>query len=226
MKVTTDACLFGAWVAQEIKAKETEPLRILDIGTGTGVLSLMLAQTTHSSNIVSVEINKSAYLEANENFQRSPWNDRLTLHHTSIQAFKSSHKYDLIVCNPPFFEESQLGNQEDKNQALHNASLSQKELLENVLELLHENGQFYLLYPEREMATFTKLVRDQLYCSRRTIARNKEGDPVFRVMAAFQSEPSPTQKSEIIIRRMDGKYTNEFWEMLSPYYLAYNSPDQ
>lgn len=224
MKVTTDACLFGAWIAHEIKTRETEPLRILDIGTGTGVLSLMLAQAAHSSNIVSVEMNPSAYLEANENFQGSPWQDRLTIHHTSIQDFEPSDKYDLIVCNPPFFEESQLGKEEDKNQALHNTSLSQKELLENVLELLHENGQFYLLYPEREMASFTKLIEGKLHCFRQAIVRNKEEDPIFRVMAAFQSNPSPTQESEIIIRRVDGKYTNDFWDMLKQYYLAYNDP--
>ena len=156
MKVTTDACLFGAWVASEI-SRQDDPNRILDIGTGTGLLSLMLAQRTKHSIIDAVEINELAFEEAQSNFKQSDWKERLNVYQSAIQNFVSDHKYDIIISNPPFFAQSQKGLSESKNQALHASDLLAEELLISIGKFLTENGSFYLLFPEREMDQFIEL---------------------------------------------------------------------
>lgn len=223
MKVTTDACLFGAWVASEIKTIE-EPKHILDIGTGTGLLSLMLAQVTNKSLIESVEINDHAFEEAHLNFKQSNWNDRLKVHHTAIQDYKAKYQYDLIIANPPFFTQSQKGFLANKNQALHATNISMEELLVAAQSLIADNGCFYLLYPEKEMKQFIDLAKERFYLKKLVTVRNKTDGAVFRYLAAFQLQKEETVKEEIIIKRPDGKYTDPFWKLLKMYYLEYNNP--
>ncbi|MEM7298330.1 MAG: methyltransferase [Bacteroidota bacterium] len=224
MKVTTDACLFGAWVANQIR-QGTEPNQILDIGTGTGLLSLMLAQVTKNSHIEAVEINARAFVEAKDNFNDSNWKDRLISVQSSIQTYQTSEKYDLIICNPPFFKDSQKGKEKDKNQALHSDGLTKEDLLESVIQLLAKNGRFYLLYPEREMTEFISLAEAKgLHLEKSIIVRNRENQAIFRKMASFSFSELEVRSSEIVIRRKDGKYTDEFWELLNIFYQAYNDP--
>ena len=220
MKVTTDACLFGAWVGSIIK----EPKTILDIGAGTGLLALMLAQKTQNSRIDAVEMEQRASQEAHANFHKSPWRDRLTLYHQPIQAFTHQSRYEIIVTNPPFFEASQKGTDPAKNDAIHEATISQKELHQHVSRLLQPNGELFVLYPEREMTAFEDLISGTFHCSRKMIVRNSENGAVFRVMASFQAGPSNSDVSELAIRRPDNKYTDEFWALLKDYYLQYNDP--
>ncbi|WP_420578641.1 tRNA1(Val) (adenine(37)-N6)-methyltransferase [Ekhidna sp.] len=224
MKVTSDGCLFGGWVASEIR-KYGEPKRILDIGAGTGLLSLMLAQVTEDAEITAVEINESAFNEARHNFEQSPWSDRMQCLHTPIQELKGE-KYDLIICNPPFFKDSQQGVNTDKNQAVHSNDLHVEDLLNQVLRLLDKDGSFYLLYPEREMKEFTKASKGKgLFPNQKVIVRNQKDQPVFRVMARFRFEEMKAITSELIIRNANRKYTPEScWELLKGYYLEYNDP--
>ncbi|MEQ9467284.1 MAG: methyltransferase [Ekhidna sp.] len=223
MKVTTDACLFGSWVANEIKSAEHR--RILDIGAGTGILSLMLAQVTKDTKITSVEINKAAYLEARQNFAQSPWSERLDCIHTSLQEFRSG-KFDLLICNPPFFQGSQKGSDTNKNQAIHSESLRASDLLHHVLDLLDSGGSFYLLYPEREMNTFIELaVKAGLFPIQKVFVRNQISQPIFRIMVQFCLKDRAISISELIIRNDDRKYTPESWELLKDYLLEYNSPN-
>ncbi len=223
MKVTTDACLFGVWVANQTDEKNSD--YILDIGSGTGVLSLMLAQKTTDSQIDAVELNGNAFKEAQDNFHQSPWKDRLNCLNSSIQEYKTEKKYDLIISNPPFFENSFKGTDTSKNQALHSSDLSMEALLENVIRLLSKEGSAYLLYPELEMNRFVALAeRSGLFHKRMVIVRNKVGDPVFRKMGKFELKKSNLEESEIIIRKESGKYTDGFWELLKDYYLQYNDP--
>lgn len=222
MKVTTDGCLFGAWVASELKRDGKQP-RILDIGTGTGLLALMIAQVS-TGYIDAVEINQSAFEEASNNFKQSKWGDSLKCWHSAIQDFEED-VYDFIVSNPPFFNLNQLGSKQDKNQAIHTISLSENELLENVRRLLKPNGEFFLLYPEREMRSFIeKSEKMGVYPRELVQVRNQGNQHVFRIMARFgQTEARPIQ-SELIIRDAEGKYTSEFWLLLQDYYLEYNNP--
>jgi tRNA1Val (adenine37-N6)-methyltransferase len=223
MKVTTDGCLFGGWVANEVR-KADEPKRILDIGAGTGLLSLMIAQVTKDANITAVEINKAAFIEATQNFKQSPWADRLECVHTPIQELKDE-KFDLIICNPPFFKDSKQGLNTDKNQALHSNNLDVKNLLDHAVRLLNPDGSFYLLYPEREMNEFRKMAEEQgLFINHEVIVRNQKDQPVFRVMARYSTLKNEITTNELIIRNTDRKYTLEGWALLKDYYLEYNAP--
>ncbi|WP_424961215.1 tRNA1(Val) (adenine(37)-N6)-methyltransferase [Ekhidna sp.] len=224
MKVTTDGCLFGGWVAEEIQKETTEPKRILDIGAGTGLLSLMLAQVTVKGEIMALEINEAACKEAIHNFHHSPWGERLQCRHTSLQNFNGDN-YGLIICNPPFFKGSQQGADRNKNQAVHSNSLDAEELLDHVIRLLDPNGSLYLLYPEREMEAFRQMALTKgLYPIHQVIVRNQIDQSIFRVMARFSFEEVKAITSELIIRKANRKYTTESWKLLKEYYLEYNNP--
>jgi tRNA1Val (adenine37-N6)-methyltransferase len=218
MKVTTDGCLFGAWVADQIKG--APPKRVLDIGAGTGLLSLMLAQATQSSQIDALEINENAFTEATDNFNISKWNDRLTCIHSSLQEHQSTEKYNLIICNPPFFANNPKGDKANKNQALHSDSLSAEELMGGIADLMKSTGKAYVLYPEREMNQFIlEAEKSDLILNSLTIVRNRKADRVFRMMGEFSFQKSDIAKQEIIIREADRSYTKEFWSLVEEYYL-------
>src|SRR5690606_28939842 len=136
-KVCTEACVFGAL------AKFDKPARILDIGAGTGLLSLMLAQKFNCP-IDAVEIEQQAFLQTQINFKSSIWTERLRIFHASIQDFQSEapEKYDLIITNPPFFTDHLQTRNPAKNLAIHNNSLSQEDLLESIAALLSPIGNF------------------------------------------------------------------------------------
>lgn len=226
MKVTTDACLFGAWVAKEIENTKAEPKRILDIGAGTGLLSLMLAQVADQSAIDAVEINTDAYQEASENFDKSPWNDRLTCYSSSIQDFKTKEQYGWIICNPPFFSKNQKGHKQNKNQAIHDDSLSLGDLIRKVNELLKDDGTLFMLLPEFEMNKFSNQAKQVgLNPIKEVAVRNTSEQPIFRMMNTYQRAQREQVHSQIIIRKENGKYTDRFWDLLSPYYLEYNNPN-
>lgn len=218
MKVTTDACLFGAWVANQTQSLESKS--ILDIGTGTGLLSLMLAQVTHNSEIEALEINENAYSEAIENFNHSPWSKRLTAIHTSLQEYKSDKKYDIIICNPPFFLENQKGINFNKNQAIHADSLSKRDLVTGISKLLAPLGKVFILLPEREMLDFIQIAKEfKICCHQQVIVRNKKQGEVFRTMAGFSFLENKIVQNEMIIRDESDQYSSEFLKLLHPYYL-------
>ena len=127
MKVCTDSCLFGAWVASLIEKKEINPETILDIGTGTGLLSLMLAQKTNAG-IDAVEIDSNAFEQAKENILFSPWKDQIKIFNADIKQWNAPTKYDLIISNPPFYENDLLPEDDGKNISKHSAALNLEEL--------------------------------------------------------------------------------------------------
>ena len=216
MKVTTDGCLFGALIPP------VEQGRILDIGTGTGLLSLMLAQKTNQKiHIDAVEVNEASFLEASKNISSSDWASRINTFHTSIQYFKPEYQYDLVVSNPPFFGNHQKGMDDRKNTALHNDLLSMPELITTCLRLLSPEGQLWIMYPAREMTEFEILAKDAGLCHTHSFTiRNRCPGPVFRSIKCFSLTPqSKSHKEEIIIRNEQGTYTEAFGRLLSPYYL-------
>ena len=220
MKVTTDGCLFGAWVARYIQQFGEQAKHILDIGTGTGLLSLMIAQTTGESQIDAIEINKSAFEEANYNFHQSPWSDQVSCHHTSLQNFQPDKKYQHIVCNPPFFKDNLKGNQTNKNQALHNDHLPMEDLVDGINRLLADDGEVFILYPEMEMSHFSELMKAQGFLFNvKVIVRNTRNSSPIRVIAMFSKKASKTTTTEIIIKEENGSYSFGFGELLEPYYL-------
>lgn len=219
MKVTTEGCLFGAWAAQRIISKKVEPRRILDVGTGTGLLSLMLAQVTHRTTIEAIEINELAFQEASSNFSNSKWNNRLSCTHVKLQEY-NDEPYDMIICNPPFFRKNQLGNISNKNQAIHNDDLSMEDLSLCIARLLAKNGVAYVIYPEWEMNAFVRWMEKQtIYMHGKLDVKNKLDGDVFRVIGRFKHGEKSMQTGQLIIRNKNGAYTDQFAKLVDPYYL-------
>lgn len=225
LKVTTDACLFGAWIAEELQKTNPTYFSALDIGTGTGLLSLMVVQKNPKASIHAVEKVALAAEEASMNFRNSAWRGQLSCLHQSIQKSSTDQKFDVILSNPPFFNNHFRGKNAGKNTALHDESLPMNELIKAVDNLMVPDGKFFVLYPEREMKLLEKTAAaSSLHLNHQVEVRNKPAADVFRVMACFSRKKEQKKLSEIWIKNSKGKYTREFWELLSPYYLDYNNP--
>jgi len=232
MKVCTDACLFGAWTAHDqelINAKS-----ILDIGTGTGLLSLLLAQANNNATITAVEIEEAAATEAVSNFKSSPWADQLNLVHDAIQDY-SNHAntvYDIIITNPPFYEGDLESPDENKNTAAHSTALPWKVLIENATKLLSEGGSFYVLVPTLRAYTMQKLCDNNgLQLVAEVLVHNTAKNLPIRAMQKFvklhagQIDTEKTndipqvKRTKIFIKDADNNYSPEFIALLKDYYL-------
>ena len=146
MKVTTDACLFGAWCAEEVQNSRLKISSLLDIGTGTGLLSLMVAQKS-KVKIEAVEIDGEASLQAAENVEGSPWKEKIVVTCGDILLFQPATGYDAIISNPPFYEKELASQKQEKNLAHHSSHLSLSQLLASIQRLLTSEGIFFLLLP-------------------------------------------------------------------------------
>ncbi len=251
MKVCTDACLFGAWVAERVDSWQLTVDRVLDIGTGTGLLSLMLAQKFSNGCIDAVEIDEASAQQAKENFEASPWSERLNLYHTSIQAFSQnaaisnsaieqfnnsaiqqfnlstnqpinqSTPYNLIISNPPFFENDLKSLSEKRNLALHCEALSLQELLSSTKKLLVHDGHFALLLPYHRSTYFENLaVANEFYLKQKVLIKQTSAHNYFRSILFFSRQPSAINQSEITIMNNNNQYTKEFIELLADYYFS------
>ncbi|QEC69695.1 methyltransferase [Panacibacter ginsenosidivorans] len=220
LKVCTDACLFGAWVAKKIRNSKSAVQNILDIGTGTGLLSLMLAQQTDAI-IDAVEIDESAAMQARQNFKTSPWKERLSVYNNSIQEFAETKNqpYELIISNPPFFENDLRGDNIRRNIALHSSELSLDELLSAIDTYLKDNGSFAVLLPYHRTAYFEKLAGLKYFLQEKILVKQTPKHNYFRSMLLFGSTKVETKESEIIIREEDQQYSSAFTELLKDYYL-------
>jgi tRNA1Val (adenine37-N6)-methyltransferase len=213
MKVCTDACLFGAWVASR-----TNPHKILDIGTGTGLLSLMMAQKTNAL-IDAVEIDKNAAEQALENFNLSPWRDRLQVVNLPIQEFNGTN-YDLIISNPPFFNNDLKSTDTKRNIAMHSEALSLEELVTVAQKTLAENSMFAVLLPFNRAAYFENLIKEnQLFIIEKLVVNQTPAHQPFRACYLISTEKSETTESTVIIKNKDDQYTEKFIELLKDYYL-------
>ncbi len=216
MKVTTDACLFGAWAASKI-GNSLRGDKILDIGTGTGLLSLMMAQANTHAIIDAVEIDEAAAAQATENFQASAFKERLQLHTTAIQQFRPIHKFDFIVTNPPFFDNELKSLNDKRNLALHSASLSLGELLAAIQTNIAANGRFAILLPYHRTAYFVQLAKD-FHLQENVSVKQTEKHQPFRSMLLFSTKPGILRESELIIKQ-NNQYSTEFVSLLKHYYL-------
>ena len=227
MKVCTDACLFGAWVAQDKSLQNVN--KILDIGAGTGLLSLMLAQATANQTspprITAVEIENDAAKEASANFTLSPWTERLHLVHQSIQHFSkkvSNEKFDIIISNPPFFESDLASPSASKNLAAHSMALSWEELSIEVRNLLSDQGYYYCLIPAIRAYTMQKNCATQgLALLEEVTVYNSAKQMPFRSLQKYGKlqEELPVLRSSIYIKDAQNEYTTTFKNLLQAYYL-------
>lgn len=220
MKVCTDACIFGAYVALKEKDTNNDETNILDIGTGTGLLSLMMAQKV-KGNIEAVEIEKNAYEQAIDNFENSVWKSRLTVFNADISKLEISKKYDIIISNPPFFANSLKSINRIKNLAKHTTSLPLNVLSSLVAKHLMDKGKFYILLPFEVFEAFENIAtQNQLSLIKRLNIRHSISSVCFRTIGVFtKAAVSKTNSESLIIKDEKSDYTTEFKELLKDYYL-------
>lgn len=219
LRVCTDSCLFGAWVANSfIKAKNA-----LDIGTGTGLLALMVAQKHFNTSILALEIDEKSAALAKQNFYSSPWLNSLKVENSSLQDFSdktSTNSFDIIFCNPPFFENQLVSSNQTNNLAKHSSQLTRQKLVNAISTLLTEHGSAFVLLPEFEAEDFVKIAKGfGLFLTEQKTVRNKANGAVFRQMMRFEKNQKELVQSEIVIYESEKVYSQDFVELLKPYYL-------
>ncbi len=220
MKVCTDACLFGAWLSETILNFEFPISNCLDIGTGTGLLALMYAQKNTRVIIDAIEIDEAAAAQAAFNFHASSWKERLNIICGDIKDRVTEKKYDLIICNPPFFENDLKSDDAKRNLALHSAALSFEELLSRVQENISARGIFAVLLPYHRSVYFEELAKQkQFYLKERVFVKQTPKHHFFRSMLLFSLQQTPSIEKEIIIQNAQNQYAPEFAELLKDYYL-------
>lgn len=215
MKVGTDAVLLGAWV----KANGSQ--RILDIGTGTGIIALMIAQKT-VAEIHAVDIDNGAFMQCKENFRISPWFNRLFPFHISFQEFAatSSLKYDLVVSNPPYFHHASKPPEELRSHARHHDQLTFEDLIIGTKKILSPEGKLCVILPIREGMEFMDIaMRHELFCQRMLKVKTKQDKPEKRVMMEFTTRFGVMEESTIVIHDAIDQFSDDYRQLTGAYYL-------
>lgn len=218
MKVGTDGVLLGAW------ADVRDSKMILDIGTGTGVIAIMLAQRNEKAKVHGVEIEEQAYQQAQENMENSAFSERLTSFHIDIQTYMrvTDRKYDLIVSNPPFFTGGTLSATQDKMNVRHTVKLPHGDLLLAVKHLLNPKGKFCVILPLIEGLRFKELAeRAGLFCTKMTEVRPKAEKAVERLLLQFENQGNMMLQNQLIIQAKDGRhdFTEEYTALVKDFYI-------
>jgi tRNA1Val (adenine37-N6)-methyltransferase len=217
-KVTTDACILGAY------PELFQPEKICDIGAGTGILTLMLAQKYPGAMIDAIEIEPLAAGQADENINSSPWENRISIFNESIQRFtkQRKYKYDMIICNPPYFEDHLMSKDQRKNLARHNYKLSLSELVECVQDLVIDKGFFYTILPPQSYEKLKSELENKgfnLYDKLEIISAPEKS--LYRIVAGFCKMALKNKTKKLVIHHNNGEYTDAFKDLLKDYYLAF-----
>jgi tRNA1Val (adenine37-N6)-methyltransferase len=217
MKVGTDGILLGAWA--DVGSAKT----ILDIGTGSGVIAIMLGQRAESASIDGLDIDQLAYEQTRENMERAPWSDRMQVFHISVQEFAKAHEkdYDLIVSNPPFFSGGTFSNNQDRNSVRHTVKLPHGDLLSAVQKMLAPEGKFCLILPYIEGLRFQELAETyKLFCTRVTNVKPRANKPVERLLLQFERAKKEQQEDDLILQEKgDNEWTQQYIELTKAFYL-------
>ena len=220
MKVGTDGALLGAWCAVD-----DFPDSILDVGSGTGLIALMMAQRTDAMTIDAVEIDEQAYEQTVENFEQSDWGDRLFCYHSSFQEFaeemaEEEEQYDLIISNPPFYTDEFETEDAARNKARFTSSLSFKELIEGANRLLSVEGKFVTIIPFKEEQIFISLASEtQWFLSRVCRVKGIETSEVKRSLLEFSLQETDLMQEELTIEISRHHYTEKYKELTRDFYL-------
>jgi len=219
MKIGTDAVLMGSWVEC---INET---RILDIGTGSGILALMMAQRNPYTHIDAVELDPAAARLAQQNTDLSPWQNQIRIFNSSIQDFslKIEHKYSLLICNPPFFTDSLKSPVNARNLARHNDSLPVTDLFSSINKVIAINGKASFIIPAHEFPQWSKIARQYMFFPA-TIAFVKSTllHKPHRVLVTFShSELNDVTIKEIVIYTVDRQYSKEYKDITKDFYLNF-----
>ena len=216
MKVGTDGVLLGAW-------SSTIEGNILDIGTGTGLITIMLAQRTKTAMIDAVEVEAVAYKQALGNVNNCNWSNRITTHHTSIQNYHPNKKYDVIVSNPPFFIDSTKASNSERNTARHNDNLSFIDLIDVVTYLLKPEGVFSLILPITASVLFIELAASKnLHLNKKCVIKPNPTKPAKRILMEFSFHKKEIIKDELTIEtETRHQYTREYISLAKDFYLKF-----
>lgn len=223
MKVTTDACLFGAWCAETLSLDyntSDNPKTLLDAGAGSGLLSLMVANKTKVL-VDAVEVDAAAAGQAKENAAASPWRERITVVHANVLQWHPAHQYDCIVSNPPFYENDLKSPKARKNLAHHDEGLPLAGLFLFVKKQLKKNGSFFLLLPAKRADEALRLLQENgFHLYKKTLVKQTPDHPPFRVMMQAGKTEKPERPETVITIKSGGQeYSPEFVSLLKPYYL-------
>lgn len=216
MKVGTDGVLLGAWT--EVK----NAAHVLDIGTGTGVIALMVAQRTElTTQIEGIELDADAALQAQENVIQSPWHNKVLIHATSLQQFTTSTKYDLILSNPPYFINSQEPPDHKRLQTRHTVTLTFDELLKSVSTLITDSGTFNVILPYTEGLKFIQLAAIYgLHLTRQWSFRTRASKPIERWLLAFaKTYTTNPEKGEILLYESETNWSVGYRQLTRDFYL-------
>lgn len=217
MKIGTDGVLLGAWTS-----RGHDPDSILDIGTGTGIIALQLAQQTNAETIDAIEIDANAYEQAVHNFENSNWSDRLFCYHASLQEFSKEidEKYDLIVSNPPFYTDSYESENASRNKARFTSSLSFLELLTATIKLLDNEGILSVIIPYKEEQRFIKMATNlDLFPRRICNVRGTPSSEIKRSLLEFSFRQTDVIVEDLVIETSRHQYTKNYQDLVKDFYL-------
>ncbi len=218
MKIGTDGVLLGAWCPID-----NNPFSVLDIGAGTGILSLMLAQRSNAEQIDAIEIDENTYEQCVENFEASPWSDRLFCFHAGLDEFieDPEDEYDIIISNPPFYSEDFKTANSQRDLARFQDALPFEDLVEAADLLLSENGIFAVIIPFKEEERFIDLCADvELFPVKVTRVKGSHNTPIVRSLVAFKRyELSVLEADELVIEINRHEYTEDYINLTKEFYL-------
>lgn len=214
MPISTDSVLIGAWCYVE------GSVRAIDVGTGTGVIALMLAQRNHELTIDAVDIDQNSVIEASGNFDRSPWSNRLNVKLADFNEWQG--KYDLIVSNPPYFVDGIYSSNESRAQARHTQTLTYHQLIAHGSDLLNDVGRLAFITPFDLRTKVVELVTfSRLNISRVCEVTSVEGKSPKRIMWELTVAKSPLIREKLVIRDANGNVTNVYRSLCSDFYLSF-----
>ncbi|NRB60563.1 MAG: methyltransferase [Winogradskyella sp.] len=217
MKIGTDSVLLGAWTSVK-----HNPYSVLDIGAGTGILSLIIAQRSFAEQIEAIEIDDNAFEQCSENFENSPWNDRLFCYHAALLEFveEVDDAFDLIICNPPFYSEDYKTNDASRDLARFNDAMPFEHIIYAVAHLLSENGLFSIVIPYKEEQKLIDLAKKVGLSAKRIL--HVKGNPttdIKRSLIEFSAQDCTTEIKELIIETGRHQYTEDYINLTKDFYL-------
>lgn len=215
MKVCTDACLFGAYLSKYLSAE-----RVLDIGAGTGLLDLMYMQNNLTAELTTIEIEEDAYRQATENFEKTDWKNNITIENIALQQYKPEKKFDLILSNPPFFDNDLKSAMNARNTAMHSTQLSLDDIFYFARKHTEEYGKLALLIPFHRTEETEKIAaNNSFFLTEKILVKQTTKHGYFRSILIFSRQQSELTITEIAIKNDENQYTPDFVALLKDYYL-------